>query len=117
VYAPVNSELVTNTGFVDEDVTLGTRYYYVVRSVDLDPSVAESVDSESVSIVPTAPAASLGGAVAGNSHGGGGGGCFVSTASEAFNRDIMRGLTLFGVIIVFGMLATRRKAYGSKHRA
>jgi hypothetical protein len=117
VYAPANSELVTNTGFVDEDVTLGTRYYYVVRSVDMDPVVAESVDSESVSIVPTAPAASLGGAVAGNSHGGGGGGCFVSTASEAFNRDIMRGLTLFGVIIVFGMLATRRKAYDSRHRA
>jgi hypothetical protein len=65
VYAPLNSELVTATGFVDENVTLGTRYYYVIRSVDLHPQVAESVDSESVSIVPTAVATSLGGSNSG----------------------------------------------------
>jgi hypothetical protein len=112
VYAPVNSELLTATGFVDEDVTLGTRYYYVVRSVDLDPVVAESVDSESVSMVPTAIATSLSGSASSSSGGGGGGGCFVSTTMEAFNQDVMGGLAFLGFILILWRLIIRIKRHG-----
>jgi hypothetical protein len=74
-YSLITGQAVTGTGFTDEDLTLGTRYYYVVRSVDA--LGVESVDSESVSIVIPVPTASLSSSGSGGG-GGGGGGCFIS---------------------------------------
>ena len=70
------STLVDTTKLADENVFLGRRYYYLVRSVDADGT--ESVDSVSLSIVPSSPAAKL----AGSGSGRGGGGCFISTMIE-----------------------------------
>jgi hypothetical protein len=70
----------------------------------------ESVDSESVSIVPTAAATSLSGTA--SKGGGGGGGCFISTSQEAFNQDIMSGLAFLGLIVILWRLIMRIKARG-----
>ena len=70
-----------------------------------------------MSIVLSAPAASLSTAASGSGGGGGGGGwCFISSAQKSFNRDIMRGLALLGLIIILGLLIQGRKALG-RHRA
>jgi hypothetical protein len=104
----VNSELIADTEFTDENISLGTRYYYTVRAVDADGT--ESVDAEAVSIVPSAPATSLAGAASGG--GGGGGGCFISSTQTAFNRDIMQGLAILGFIVMVWKLIIRIKALG-----
>jgi hypothetical protein len=104
-YSIINTALVADNGFVDESVTLGTRYYYVVRAVDGDGT--ESVDSESVSIVLSAPVTALSGS---GSGGGGGGGCFISSAQEAFNQDIMQGLAFLGIVVLLWRLIMRIKA-------
>jgi hypothetical protein len=98
-YALVNAEPVADTEFVDTGLTLGTRYYYVVRAVDA--LGVESVDSESVSIVIPV-VASLSGS--GSGGGGGGGGCFISSAQTSFNSDLMRSLALLGVMLILGLL-------------
>ncbi|MCK5202700.1 MAG: hypothetical protein KAR15_02465, partial [Desulfobacterales bacterium] len=110
-YSLINSRPVTAAGFSDANVTIGTRYYYVVRSVDADGT--ESVDSESVSIVLSAPATSLSGTSSG-SGGGGGGACFISSAQKAFSRDIMRGVAIFGVIVILGLLLKGPRAHGAR---
>ena len=108
-YSIINAAPVNSTGFVDENVALGTRYYYVVRSVDGDGT--ESVDSESVSIVLSAPAASIAGSRS-SGGGGGGGGCFISSAQEAFNQDIMHGLAFLGIVVILWRLIMRIKTRG-----
>jgi hypothetical protein len=108
IYVMVNSELIADTEFTDENISLGTRYYYTVRAVDADGT--ESVDAEAVSIVPSAPATSLAGAASGG--GGGGGGCFISSTQTAFNRDIMQGLAILGFIVMVWKLIIRIKALG-----
>ena len=76
---------------------------------------SESVDSESVSIVPTSAATSLSGtAVKG---GGGGGGCFISTSQEAFNHDVMHGLAFLGIVVILWRLIMRIKARRSGRRS
>jgi hypothetical protein len=101
--------VVADTELTDENVTLGSRCYYVVRSVDaVDGS--ESVDSESVSIVPSAAATSLSGSGGSSSASMP---CFISTAQEAFNQDIMNGLALLAVIILIGLLIQRRMVQSS----
>ena len=75
-YVKINSTVIGYLEMKDINVTLGTRYHYVVRSVDTDGT--ESVDSLSLSIVPSAPATSL----AGSGSGSGGGGCFITTMKE-----------------------------------
>jgi hypothetical protein len=97
-------------------VTPGTRYYYVVRSVDLDPGAVESVDSGSVSIVPTV-AARLAGIASNRSSGGGGGLCFISTTQMALNPDLMQGLAFLGFIVILWRVIIRLKAYGLGHKA
>lgn len=59
VYVKVNPAVLDALAWTDENVSLGSRYYYVLRAVDGDG--LESVDSLAVSIVLSAPAASLGG--------------------------------------------------------
>ena len=111
-YTLINNQQVTAAGFTDDNLAIGTRYYYVVRSVDADG--IESVDSESVSIVPSSPAASLSGIDSGS---GGGGGCFISTTQMAFNPDIMRGLAILGLIAMMWRLIFRLRAYGLRRKA
>jgi hypothetical protein len=105
-YVVINAALIDDTGFVDENVTLGTRYYYVVRSVDGDGT--ESVDSESVSMVPSAPAASL----AGSSSGSDSEPvvfCFISTAAGTSGIDFIKALSMIGAMaLIWWLLATRR---------
>jgi hypothetical protein len=109
-YSLITSQPVTGTGFTDEDVTLATRYYYVVRAVDADG--VESVDSESVSIVVPVPTASLSSS---GSGGGGGGGCFISSAQTSFNSDGMLSLALVGLLVILALMITGKysvKKYG-----
>jgi hypothetical protein len=73
----------------------------------------ESVDSESVSIVPTAAATSL----SGTASKGGGGGCFISTSQGAFNQDIMSGLAFLGIVVILWRLIMRIKARRSGSRS
>ncbi len=90
VYSLVNAAPIIGTGFTGEGVSPGTRYYYVIRAVDADG--VESVDSQSVSVVPSAAATALSGSAS-----GGGGGCFISSAQKSFNRDVMRGVAIFPI--------------------
>ncbi|MBW2439462.1 MAG: hypothetical protein JRH12_03230 [Deltaproteobacteria bacterium] len=110
-YSRITAQPVSGTAYTDEAVSLGTRYYYVVRSVDVDG--LESVDSESVSVVVPVPTASL---VGSGSGGGGGGGCFISTAQEAYNQNIMNGLAFLGLVVLLWQLITRIKARKSGRR-
>ena len=100
-YVMVNSELIADTGFTDKNFAFGTRYNYVVRSVDTDGT--ESVDSESVSIVPSAAATSLSGTapVTGDV---GSGACFVSTATGSSTGTGYYVSVLFILIAVVGWL-------------
>ncbi len=102
-YSLITSQPVTGTGFTDEDVTPGTRYYYMVRAVDADG--LESVDSESVSFVVPVPTASLAGSGGG---GGSSGGCFVSTANNDGRFASMGGLVLLGLMIILGFIISVR---------
>jgi TolB protein len=97
-YSPINAAVVTGITYQDDSVAAGTRYYYTVTSVD--SSGDESVTSESVSIVPAAIATNL----SGTASGGGGGGCFISSAQKDFNRDVMRGLAVLGVMVILWRL-------------
>ena len=57
-YSILNGSLLTNSDYVDNAVTNGTTYYYVVTAVDT--SLNESADSDEVSAIPvdlTPPAA------------------------------------------------------------
>jgi hypothetical protein len=112
-YTLINGQPVTAAGFTDDHLAIGTRYYYVVRAVDADG--VESVDSDSMSIVPSAPATSLSGIT--SSGGGGGGGCFISTTHMAFNPDLMRGLAILGFIAILWRLIFRIRAYGRRRKA
>ena len=104
-YSRITAQPVLGNDYTDEDVNLGTRYYYVVRSVDADG--LESVNSESVSAVVPVPTASL---VGSGSGGGGGGACFISTAQEAYNQNIMNGLAFLGLVVLLWQLIMRIKA-------
>jgi hypothetical protein len=114
-YSPINAAVVTGITYQDDSVAAGTRYYYTVTSVD--SSGDESVTSESVSIVPAALATNLSGSATVSGGGGGGAVCFVSTAQEAFKRDVMRGLAVLGVIVIFGLLLKGHRAQGSRRKA
>ena len=74
----------------------------------MDTDGTESVDSESVSLVLSAPATSLSGTA--SKSGGGGAVCFVSNVQKAFSWDIMRGVAIFGVFVILGLLIQGRKA-------
>jgi hypothetical protein len=102
-YTLINSQPVTAAGFSDNNLAIGTRYYYVVRAVDADG--LESVDSESVSIVPSDPAASLTGSGSGAAAPLA---CFVSTANDDGKFDGMGGLALLGLLIILGLIIGAR---------
>jgi len=104
-YSRITAQPVDGTDYTDADVNLGTRYYYVVRSVDADG--LESVNSESVSVVVPVPTASL---VGPGSGGGGGGVCFISASQEAYNQNIMNGLAFLGLVVLLWQLIMRIKA-------
>jgi len=72
----------------------------------------ESVDSEPMSIAPSAPASSLSGAT--SKGGGGGGGCFITTSQGAFNQDIMNGLAFLGVVVILWRLIMKIKSRGRR---
>jgi hypothetical protein len=111
-YQLVSDELVAGTQWVDIGLTLGTRYYYMVRAVDA--LGVYSVDSESVSIVVPVPTASLAGSSSGSSNGSSSGRsgvpvvCFVSTAKGSINPDFIGSWIFFGLIMVLGVLVYRR---------
>jgi hypothetical protein len=113
-YVRINSTVVADTELTDANVTLGSRYYYVVRSVDaVDGS--ESVDSESVSIVPTAAATSL----AGSGSGGNSSAvvpCFISTAAGSSSLDQKLVVVSLGVIAIMGILISWLKAQGIRRK-
>jgi hypothetical protein len=94
---------------------LGADGAYVrINSTSVDAvDGTESVDSESVSIVPTAAATSL----SGTASKGGGGGCFISTSQGAFNQDIMSGLAFLGIVVILWRLIMRIKARRSGSRS
>jgi hypothetical protein len=75
-YEKVNTSLISGTEYTDSSVVNGTRYYYVVTSVDGDGD--ESVKSQEVSAMPLVPRAA---GTLGAGSSGGGGGCFISTAA------------------------------------
>jgi hypothetical protein len=105
-YTLINSQPITDAGFIDDNVTIETRYYYMVRSVDADG--IESVDSDSVSIVPSAPVTNL----SGSDSGGGGGGCFISSVQKPFDSAAIQGLAFLGVIAFLWRLIITHKTYG-----
>ena len=110
-YTLINSQPITDAGFTDDNVTIGTRYYYMVRSLDADG--IESVDSDSVSIVPSAPVTNLNG----SASGGGGGGCFISSVQKPFDSAAIQGLAFLGVIAFLWRLIITPKTYGPWRKA
>ncbi len=107
-YSRITAQPVSGTAYTDEAVSLGTRYYYAVRSVDADG--LEGVDSEAVSLVIPVPTTSLSGTQTG------GGVCFVSTTQIAYNQNMMKGLAFLGLVVVLWRLIMRIKAKKSGRR-
>ena len=107
VYVKINTAVVDETEFIDEGVILGSRYYYVVRSVDGDGT--ESVNSESVSIVPSAPATSLGGSGKSSSALVP---CFISTAAGSSGLDQIIAALSIGAIAIMVILILWLNARG-----
>jgi len=99
-YSRIKTDPVTGTAYADETVAVGTRYYYTVASVD--DAGDESVNSQSVSIVPTAAIRVL----SGSGGGGGGGGCFITSAAE-YSIPLKNSLiaVLLGIILMIGMMS------------
>jgi hypothetical protein len=107
-YTKISPAPVGDAHFEDRAVAIGTRYYYVVTSVD--DSGIESVPSPSVSIVPAAQIRT-----AGNSDGsaaGGGAGCFISTievTQATFFATEWPRSSLFGLLALIGLLWLGKK--------
>jgi hypothetical protein len=113
-YRAASAKAYADSGNVSVNMPTGTLTSTInYRSVDAGS--IESVDSESVSVVPTAPAASLTGSGSGSRCAAAV--CFISTPQMAFNPDVMRGLALLGFIVILWRLIMRIKVYYSRHKA
>jgi hypothetical protein len=110
-YSKINTELVTDTVFVDSGGVVGAGLgaaagssYYAVSSQDSDGDES----AQSLGISPASLASSS------DSGGGGGGGCFIDTAGTSVPGmlSVMLMLLTIGVVITHWRMAqgTRRKA-------
>jgi hypothetical protein len=95
-YSKINTELVTDTVFVDSGGVVGAgsgaaagSSYYAVSSEDIDGDES----AQSLGISPASIASSSG------SGGGGGGGCFIDTVSHSFSKQGLWLVVLFIIAV------------------
>jgi hypothetical protein len=93
-YSKVNTELVTDTAFIDTGVVVGAgsgaaagSFYYAVSSEDIDGDES----AQSLGISPASLSSSSG------SGGGGGGGCFIDTVSQSISKQGFWFVLLLGI--------------------
>jgi hypothetical protein len=108
-YSRINTELVTDTVFVDTGGVVGAGLgaaesggYYAVSSEDADGDES----AQSLGISPASLSSSSG------TGGGGGGGCFIDTVSQSVSKQWIWVLSFFAVGVA---ICYRRWASGIRH--
>jgi len=80
-YEKLNTELITDTAYVDAGLEDGATFYYVVKAVDADGD--ESLPTAELSITTGSRTLTV---TTSDAAGGGGGGCFISTVSGTTDK-------------------------------